>query len=444
MRQRLAGLPHLRRRDALIGFGAAATAAALPRGLAAQDTALTMWWWGEQELPGLQAFVDGAIAGFDAAKVTAMLQDTAVVISQFQTAAAAGSPPDVQYLWNGIYHMESVWFGYVKALNGLMDEGILRDSNPTVLSTFRGNTYRMGWYPLPMFILYNKDLFDRAGLDADAPPRTWDAFLAACEALKSTGVAPFGGGAQDGYWAEWYMTHAFSQTIDKVGEAVELFIGDKDFRDPRYHEHWTRLQELRDLGFLNDAISSVELYPGIDMVPAGRLAMTMSIGTRLLADSEATGGRVGVMPLPTFGKGALAGRPIVDMQGLGIAEGSASPDVAAAFLEYLNAPEQLEAFYRATGWLPASRRFDRGLIGNASVAEMWAAWNVDNQITNVTNLVPGQFYEQAAIPTGQQVAQGAMTGEEAGDLAARVAKEWRDFNPDLVDLYKEWVADLSV
>ncbi|MBC7740333.1 MAG: hypothetical protein H7245_24710, partial [Candidatus Saccharibacteria bacterium] len=47
-------------------------------------------------------------AAYGAAKVTPMLQDTAVVISQFQTAAAAGSPPDMQCLWNGIYHMESV------------------------------------------------------------------------------------------------------------------------------------------------------------------------------------------------------------------------------------------------------------------------------------------------------------------------------------------------
>ena len=45
-----------------------------------------------------------------------MLQDTAVVISQFQTAAAAGKPPDIQFLWNGIYHMESVWLGYLRPL----------------------------------------------------------------------------------------------------------------------------------------------------------------------------------------------------------------------------------------------------------------------------------------------------------------------------------------
>src|ERR1700733_2225648 len=79
---------------------------------------LNMWWWGEQELPGLQAFVSDSVKNYTAANVKTMLQDTAVVESQFQTAAAAGKAPDIQYLWNGIYHMESVWLGYLRPLNG--------------------------------------------------------------------------------------------------------------------------------------------------------------------------------------------------------------------------------------------------------------------------------------------------------------------------------------
>ena len=54
-----------------------------------------------------------------------------------------------------------------------------------------------------------------------------------------------------------------------------------------------------------------------------------------------------------------------------------------------------------------------------------------------------QFYERAAIPTGQQIVQGSMTGEQAGELAASVAKEWREFNPDMVENYRKWAVDLS-
>ena len=89
--------PNFSRRDVLrtslmVGAGSA-LGAVLPGSARAQEKTLDMWWWGEQELPGLQKFVDSSIAGFKDATVKGMLQDTAVVISQFQTAAAAGNAP---------------------------------------------------------------------------------------------------------------------------------------------------------------------------------------------------------------------------------------------------------------------------------------------------------------------------------------------------------------
>lgn len=409
----------------------------------AQEKTLDMWWWGEQELPGLQKFVDSSIAAYKEATVKAMLQDTAVVISQFQTAAAAGNAPDIQYLWNGIYHMESVWFGYLRGLKELVKPDILNASTPTQLSHFGGDIYRVGWYPLPMHWVYNKALFEKAGLDPNAPPKTWEELLAACEKLKTAGIEPLGGGIQDGYWSEWYISHAMPQNLDTVGEAVELFIGDKDFRDPKYHEHWVKLEELKTRGYLNKDMSSLELYPGIDLVAAGKLAMGQSIGTRLPADLKTSNGQVGVMVMPVYGKGKLAGQPILDVQGLGISSNAEDPQAAAAFLEYLNSPERLKAFWDATGWLPSNTTFDASVITDAAVRSMWENWGLKPNIPNITNLMPGQFYERAAIPTGQQIVQGSMTGEQAGELASNTAKEWREFNPDLVENYQKWVKDLS-
>ncbi len=431
------------RTGATLGAGAALGGLLPPASARAQQTTLDMWWWGEQELPGLQKFVDSSIAAYKEATVKPMLQDTAVVISQFQTAAAAGNAPDIQYLWNGIYHMESVWFKYLRGLKDLIKPDILAASNPTTLSRFGGDIYRVGWYPLPMYWCYNKTLFEQAGLDPEAPPATWEALLAACEKLKSAGIEPIGGGIQDGYWSEWYITHGLAQNLDTVGEAVELFIGDKDFRDPKYHEHWVKLEELKTRGFLNKDMSSLELYPGIDLVVAGKLAIGQTIGTRLPADSKATNGKIGYMVMPVFGKGKLAGMPIVDVQGLGISTSAENPQAAAAFLEYLNSPERLKAFWDATGWLPSNTSFDSSVITDASVRGMWENWGLKPNISNVTNLMPGQFYERAAIPSGQQIVQGAITGEQAGELAADTAKEWREFNPDLVENYRKWAVDLS-
>ena len=54
-----------------------------------------------------------------------LLMDTSQVIPQFTTAAAAGEPPDIQFVFNGIYHMENVWLGYIQPLNGLVSDDML-------------------------------------------------------------------------------------------------------------------------------------------------------------------------------------------------------------------------------------------------------------------------------------------------------------------------------
>ena len=327
-----------------------------------------MWWWGEQELPGLQKFVDDSVAGYKDATVKPMLQDTAVVISQFQTAAAAGNAPDIQYLWNGIYHMESVWLGYLQRPQGPDQAGYPAGLQSDAAQPFRRRHLPHRLVPAADVLVLQQD----ALREGRARPRSTAEDLGrAARGLRE---------AQDrrhradrrrhpGWLLERMVHHAIRlpQQLDTLGEAVELFIGDKDFRDPKYHEHWVKLEELKNKGYLNKDMSSLELYPGIDLVVAGKLAIGQTIGTRLPADSKATDGQIGYMTMPVFGKGKLAGVPIVDVQGLGISSNAEDPAAAAAFLEYLQSPERLKAFWDATGWLPSNTTFDSSVIQDPSV-----------------------------------------------------------------------------
>ena len=74
---------------------------------------------------------------------------------------------------------------------------------------------------------------------------------------------------------------------------------------------------------------------------------------------------------------------------------------------------------------------------------MWEKFGQGANIPYVGNLAPGLFYEQAIFPTGQEIVQGTLTGEEAGERSYRVAQEWRDFNPDMLENFAQWGADLS-
>ena len=56
-----------------------------------------------------------------------------------------------------------------------------------MLSVYQGKQYRVGWYIVGFGIEYDKQAFDDAGLDADSPPTTWDAFLDACDKIKGPG-----------------------------------------------------------------------------------------------------------------------------------------------------------------------------------------------------------------------------------------------------------------
>jgi ABC-type glycerol-3-phosphate transport system substrate-binding protein len=294
-----------------------------------------------------------------------------------------------------------------------------------------------------MIWIYNKDLFEKAKLDPEKAPATWDDFLGACDKLKSIGVSPVGGGIQDGYWGEWYWGHAISQIVDTPGEAVQLFTGELSFEDPKYFEPWARLEELKKHDFFNPEMSSTELYPGIDLCVAGKVAMGESIGARMPKDNATTKDKIAPMVMPVFGKSKLAGKPIFDTQGLGISKDAKDPKAAAAFLEFLQSPERQKALHEKTGWLSSNSGTDASVLTSPVVQDMWKRWGQGDNIPYISNVVPGQFYEQALLPTAQQVVAGKITGEQAGALAAKVTKEWRDFNPDMVENYKKWSKDLG-
>jgi raffinose/stachyose/melibiose transport system substrate-binding protein len=410
---------------------------------------LDLWWWGEQEAPGLEGWLDESLRLYQERSgntIESTLQDTSVVISEFQTASAAGAAPDLQFFWNGIYHMESVWFGYVEPLNGLLPADLLAASNATSLSVYQGNQYRVGWYAVPLLWVYNKALFDQAGLDADKPPATWDELMAACEALKTAGITPMSGGLKDGPWGEWYMGHATGQNLDSPADALNLFIGSLDWREPRYYEGWSRLADLWNAGYLNDDMNSIDLYPGIDLFSAGQAAMTQIVGPLVPnAQSQLGAENVGAMVMPVFGSGAMAGKPIFDTQGLGISSQSQNKEVAADFLAFLHSEERVNELWNQVQQFPTNADWDGSVVTDPTLRDIWQTWvNGEERVPYISNLMPTLFWTDAMFVNSQKIISGEFTGEQAGENAYQVTQKWREQNPDLLENYTTWAEDLAL
>jgi ABC-type glycerol-3-phosphate transport system substrate-binding protein len=408
---------------------------------------IKMWWWGEQEAVGIQKWMDDTIAGFkreNGGTVRPTLMDTSNVIPGFTAAAAAGNVPDVQFFFNGIYHMENVWLGYIDPLNDLVSQQVLDDSGATQLSVFEGQQYRVGFYSIGFGVAYNKDLFQKAGLDPESPPTDWNAFVDACAKLKSSGVIPIGGGVKDGFLGEWYLVNSLTQNLDSPADALNLFIGELDWREPRYHEHWAKLEELHKAGYLNDDANSLDLYQGIQLFDTGKAAMCFNTTPAIPNSQKQLGAEaVGYMVMPTFGTGQMAGIPILDTQGFGIPKDAGDKQTAAAFLEYMHSEERVRAMWETSRQIPANTTFDGSVIDDPLLKTVQENWVAGEHNVYIADLMPTQFWTDAMFVASQKILAGDMTGEEAGELAADVTQKWKDQNPDMVENYQTWGQDLA-
>jgi len=405
---------------------------------------LVFWWWGEEEAPGLEKWVSETVQLFEAEypniTVETVLQATENVIDDFITASAAGTPPDLQYFWNGIYHQEQVWMGYIEPLNGWIPEAELKHMYASELSNFQGKQYRAGWYLLPMTWIYNRKLFKDAGVPQSmTPPKTWDDFIQVCDMLKASGITPIGAGFKDGWWGEHNTGHGLVQMEDAVTDTTKLLIGEYRWTDPRWHEHWKRLEQLIQAGYINADANSLELYQGMELLVTGECAMTQSIGSYVPYVEENLGvENVGVMKYPTFGTGKLAELPIMDVQGVGISSQSEYKKEAAEFIRFMHRPDRLTAMWKMVHIFPANDTWEgEKYIEGPNLLTMWK-WFKGKNTAWIPNMITWTFDSEVMHTAPQELMAGTKTAEDIAVFAEEVIARWQEENPDLLESHKKW------
>ncbi|HLZ57184.1 MAG TPA: sugar ABC transporter substrate-binding protein [Ktedonosporobacter sp.] len=125
-----------------------------------------------------QTFVQPLVAAYNKThtnqvKLTIIPNDN--FVTKFASATAAGTPPDVVAI--------DLVFLPAFAANGQMTDitdkakalPFFNQLNPSHirLSTYQGKIYALPFSGDASFLVYNKDLFQKAGLDPNTPPKTW-------------------------------------------------------------------------------------------------------------------------------------------------------------------------------------------------------------------------------------------------------------------------------
>jgi ABC-type glycerol-3-phosphate transport system substrate-binding protein len=406
---------------------------------------LTFWWWGEDEAPGLGSWLERVAVSFEAERDTPvrlrpLRHDE--VLPGFPAAVAAGRAPDLHFFWNGIYLVDHVWRGQVAPLEGLLDQTELREIGGGPQSTWRGKTYRVGWYVIPVLWVANLDALHSAGIGR--LPETWDELLEACAHLQAAGLRPITAGDGEGDVSVWWLAHFVTQVLDEPGDAVRLVLGELDWQDPRFASPWQLLADVQRLGYFDAEALPLTLWAGLARFNEGRSGFTLASGPMLAECRRSLGDAAAVMVAPRAGGGRLAGLPIVDTQGIGISAGSPCRELAAAFLAHLHRPDHRDALWREVGQFPADRRWPGpGTDADPDYARMWNWYSLGPAAPYVPNLIPLELHYKLAAAIGQAVLRGSLEPAGAATEAARLSREWVEAGAERAETYREWALRAS-
>lgn len=405
-------------------------------------TVLTIWWWGQQEAPGAQTWMNQTASLFEKAHpgvvVKNVLQTTNGLYPAFEAAAQAKKGPDIEYLWGGINTLTEAWNGYLTPIDQVIPKSEWSHYLNWQEDYYQGHLWSAPWYLSPSYpLLYNKQLFAKAGLNPNQPPRTWTQFLADCAALKAHGITPLGLGVQDGWLGGWLFELLGNQNLNSVNDLLQAQVSG-NIDTPKFTEWLTKLQQLNQLGYINSNATSLQLYQGQALFTEGKAAMTWGPGASQKNFVQALGNQnVGDMLTPVFGTGKMAGTVGATSQTLAISSFSQHKQLAAQFIEFAHSPSRMLAFYKDSGAIPADNRFNPSAIQYTEQKQLFQ-FMLQKPDAYTENFISTQLDSNGNFAGVQDILSGAKTPAQVGQMMQQVVLKWRQQDPAQVKEFKAW------
>lgn len=282
--------------------------------------------------------------------------------TKLNAAYASGTAPDVlQYSLVSIPQRASV--GQYQALDEYMAEWEGKnDIFPSILESgqYLGKTYGLGMRPDARMFVWRKDMFEKAGLDPEVPPKTWEELY---EYAKKLTIIENNIAVQGGY----------SMSIANGFQDFQIFLMQNggDFIDPETNELlYNSPAGVEALTFLNKLVKSGCVIPadqfqsGTDVFVSGKAAMAYKnpadIQAMILADPSLKD-KIGMSaPLSRVKQSTFGGMGFMFMSA-----DSKIKDIAWKFIEFSMSPEEVKI-----------RAKDYGIpVVLDSLTEEYISWN---------------------------------------------------------------------
>ena len=248
---------------------------------------------------------------------------------------------------------------------------------------------------------------------------------------------------KDGFNTPWMYATMGIASHDSTKEFIDAAINEGSFTEESHKLWLERLYELNEKGYLNPLTMSNDFPSGRESFLRGESAIGLVTNGQALQWIEDMGGeeKVGIMKIPAYGDGAMAGKQNVQSQAFGIPEFSEHKEEAADFIVFMHQPEQLASFYELTKNFPADDRFDPESLSTESEKFLWD-YVLEDSTVYPSLYIPSMVHSQGNYAAAQMVLSG-----ESPDAAAQyvedIAAEWRTMSTEEVEHFKDWAENYT-
>lgn len=219
-----------------------------------------------------------------------------------------------------------------------------------------GNILSMPFNSSTPIMYYNKDVFEKAGLERETPPKTWAELETMSRQIMESGAAPCGFTSG---WISWVQLENLSAIHDQPYGTLENGFGglgsEFTFNGEVQVKHWENLKKWADEGLFQYGGP----VGGADAPPkfyAQECAIYMnSSASRAGVVNNSKEFEVGFAPLPYYDDVTTEPKNSIIGGATLWALNGKDPEVykgVAQFFTYLSSPEVQADWHQATGYLP--------------------------------------------------------------------------------------------
>ena len=372
--------------------------------------------------------VDTIMAGFKEKypniKVNIQMMSGNSTSENLEPRIAAGQMPDVCSVDIGEWYYTNADKGYFQDLSGTQAWENQLDSIKSQWTSPKGVKYGVSYGVAAMFMFYNKDLFDKAGITKI--PENWEEFLATCETLKKAGITPLswpGGFANmfgNTFISSGIANNIYANNQDLVQKTL---YADYDYGTPEWIDIFQKNVDLVSKGYVNKGYMSTDFAESVRLFSAGEVAMTFqgswSCGDLLTSDN------IDMFIPPWNAKGTQIVGNMAGETGFGMGKSdNVNPELAKAFFEFV-AFENYANFQNVTGTIPiypasavSGTKVDARL---QAAVEKLTALPLNSPLA--FQVLPGAI-DAAMMQFGQDVLTGSKKPADLGSVMNPIQKQY--------------------